>query len=300
MNSFFYIILSILLLNTLNRGTSHLHACYSNEKQINNEPNCKECHSDLIEQKNVHAVASDCETCHQSNGSDHSIISKAFNFTEKLPQLCYTCHDVIQAEIDKSKVIHGAIKENKSCVNCHSPHATAEAKLLKKESKELCLSCHNKIIANDERKIANIKQKVTSSKVIHAAVEDGCITCHKPHASDRKNLLADNFPSHEYTVVSKDSFALCFNCHDAALLEKETSDDATNFRNGNKNLHFLHINGIKGRSCTLCHDIHGSDNEHLIKSTVAFGKFEMKQYYNPTQTGGSCRNACHKENSYER
>jgi len=302
MNSFFYIIISILLFNNLlvDDSKNEIVLAPKIENILNNESNCKECHSELISKTNVHPVAQDCETCHQSNGADHSIITKAFNFTEKLPQLCYTCHDAVQSSIDKSKVIHGAITDKKSCINCHSPHSTEVGKLLKKESKELCLSCHNKVIDANGHKIPNIKQKVTTAKVIHAAVEDGCITCHKPHSSDRKNLLADKFPSSEYTVVNPDSFALCFNCHDAAMIESATTTSATSFRSANKNLHFVHINGNKGRSCILCHDVHGSENEHLIKSKVLFGNYEMTQTYRSTGTGGSCKNACHTEKAYER
>lgn len=276
------------------------YVAHSEISTVKNELNCKECHNELITLNTVHSVAEDCETCHASNGAGHSIITKAFNFTEKLPQLCYTCHDLMQESISRSKIVHGPINDIKSCVNCHSPHSTNEAKLLKKESKELCLSCHNKPIETKNHKIPNIKQKVTTAKVIHAAVEDGCITCHKPHSSDNKNLLADNFPSNEYTVVNPDSFALCFNCHDAAMIEKPTTTDATSFRNNSKNLHFLHVNGNKGRSCTLCHDVHGTDNEHLIKPKVLFGNYEMTQTYRSTGTGGSCKNACHSEKAYER
>lgn len=304
MNSFIYILFSIILLNSTvdDKVKNFSQDNFKNEfiySKISNESNCKECHSELISLSTVHPVAEDCETCHQPNGADHSIITKAFNFSDKLPQLCYTCHDGVQSSIDKSQIVHGPVSDKRSCVNCHSPHSSAQSKLLKKESKELCLSCHNKLIDNKNHKIANIKQKVTTAKYIHAAVEDGCLTCHKPHSSDRKNLLADKFPSHEYTVVSPDSFALCFNCHDAAMIEKPTSN-STSFRDKSKNLHFLHVNGNKGRSCTLCHDVHGSDNEHLIKSKVLFGNYEMTQTYRTTGTGGSCKNACHSEKAYER
>ena len=265
-----------------------------------NKPNCLECHNEIILQKTVHPVAQDCETCHQYNEGEHPSKFNKFTLTEKIPELCYNCHDAIQTSIINFKVIHGATKINKSCLNCHSPHSSDNAKLLKNEGNELCFSCHNKVIEANGHKIPNIKQKVTISKVIHAAIEDGCITCHKPHSSDRKNLLAAQFPSDEYTVVSPDSFALCFNCHDAALITSSTTTTATGFRNKNKNLHFLHINGNKGRSCTLCHDIHGSDNEHLIKSKTLFGKFEMTLIYRSTATGGSCKNACHSEKAYEK
>ena len=77
-------------------------------------------------------------------------------------------------------------------------------------------------------------------------------------------------------------------CHDATIIANETDSVNTNFRNGSQNMHWLHINGKKGRSCTLCHDVHGTPNQHLIAKKVWFGSWEMPLEFEKTEAGGSC------------
>ncbi|MCK4993003.1 MAG: hypothetical protein KAS29_21040, partial [Bacteroidales bacterium] len=80
----------------------------------------------------------------------------------------------------------------------------------------------------------------------------------------------------------------------------EVTTTATNFRNGDQNMHFLHINGTKGRNCNLCHDMHGSPNEHLIADKVMFGNWEMPVGFKALENGGSCLTGCHAEKQYVR
>nr|MDA3952452.1 OmpA family protein [Bacteroidales bacterium] len=76
--------------------------------------------------------------------------------------------------------------------------------------------------------------------------------------------------------------------------------DATNFRNGNVNMHYLHINGEKGRSCNTCHDVHGTKGKFLISDKVLFGNWEMDMNYVVKEFGGSCATGCHAEEEYNR
>ena len=84
------------------------------------------------------------------------------------------------------------------------------------------------------------------------------------------------------------------------MLDIDAPKSLTNFRNGEKNLHYLHINGIKGRSCILCHDVHASNNEHLIADKVPFESWWMNLNYKTLENGGSCQPGCHKEKKYTR
>ncbi len=265
---------------------------------VKNEGTCLDCHKNVTELPTVHAAAESCENCHTSTGAAHPDASnKGFKMADVLPNLCYNCHE----SVEKSLFTHGAVKEKKKCVNCHSPHSSTQAKLLLTDQKTLCLTCHNKEYNTQNGKIRNIKQILGNAKVIHSPVEsDGCTACHNPHDSGKPKLLTDVFPSGEYAVASKDSFALCFTCHDSELLLSEKTTTATGFRNGDKNLHFLHINGTKGRSCILCHNVHASVNDHLISDILYFGSKNLKQQYNHSESGGSCLNACHKEKFYTR
>jgi len=211
------------------------------------------------------------------------------------------CHDDVREGLESLPYVHGVINQKKTCANCHSPHASPQDYFLVAEGKDLCLGCHNKIIATKTRKLSNIKQKIKNSKVVHGAIEfDGCSGCHAGHGSIFPSLLKEKFPDGEYVSAVADTFALCFNCHDAGMLEEDATISGTNFRNGEVNLHYLHINGDKGRNCRFCHDMHASPNEHLITTKVSFGNWEMPLEYKVLENGGSCNTGCHGEKKYIR
>ena len=84
------------------------------------------------------------------------------------------------------------------------------------------------------------------------------------------------------------------------LLNLEKTTNMTEFRNGDQNLHYLHINKEKGRSCTNCHDVHAANNTKLIGTTVKFGRWDMPLNFVGTETGGTCATGCHKEQKYDR
>jgi hypothetical protein len=77
----------------------------------------------------------------------------------------------------------------------------------------------------------------------------------------------------------------------------------TGFRDGDKNLHYLHVNrDDKGRSCRSCHDIHGSNLPKHLASAVPFegSSWAMPIEFEQTKDGGSCAPGCHKPRSYSR
>ena len=84
------------------------------------------------------------------------------------------------------------------------------------------------------------------------------------------------------------------------LLDAEETEWGTNFRNGDRNLHQLHINGNKGRNCRMCHNLHGSSQKFLIEEKVGFGNWEMKMNFVPEEQGGSCLPGCHGRLTYKR
>jgi len=62
-------------------------------------------------------------------------------------------------------------------------------------------------------------------------------------------------------------YDLCFQCHEKELVLSEKTASLTNFRDGDENLHFIHVNReSKGRSCKSCHNVHGSTNVRLLKA----------------------------------
>lgn len=261
---------------------------------------CLDCHNALIEKNVMHPVAESCDNCHVANGKEHPQPGVAgFTLAEALPEMCFLCHDVVQADIQKSKVVHKVIFGKKSCLDCHSPHSSAQEKLLVVEEKQLCLGCHNRIYANDSSYTSNIKQLLDKSKYVHGAIDGGgCLACHSPHAAENQSLLKDVFPNGFYAEGKPENYALCFSCHDSQMMAADTSTSATQFRNGNKNLHYLHLNGGKGRTCVLCHNVHASGQPHLIIDAIEFGKWEMPMRYKSLENGGSCYPGCHSEKTY--
>lgn len=261
---------------------------------------CFSCHDDIknfTSKKNQHPpFEEDCSNCHKPHNSKYENL-----LTENAQNLCFTCHDQIQTNIKTNKNIHSPLTDKKNCSNCHSPHASDNSKMLVDNERNLCLSCHNKEISISNGKISNIKEKLETNKYIHSVIlSENCAVCHNPHTSENQNLLKNKFPADEYVTANADNFALCFDCHDSNLLTATKTTDATNFRDGNQNLHFLHINGDKGRNCNFCHDSHAGTNKFLIKQKFMFGNWETPMKFKITTNGGSCSNGCHFEKNYDR
>jgi predicted CXXCH cytochrome family protein len=190
--------------------------------------------------------------------------------------------------------------EGKACQNCHKPHSSNQARLLKGENMELCLSCHNKPIEAGKRTIANVEAQIKDSKFLHGPIrQHNCIACHEAHGSDFANILDKAFPADFYAPYQEHTYDLCFNCHDRQIVLSEKSK-ATGFRNGERNLHFLHVNRDKGRSCRACHDEHASNQPKHIRAEVAFGRWTFQTEYTQTPTGGGCTTGCHLPYKYDR
>lgn len=254
---------------------------------------CKDCHDLSIKnQKSEHVPfkEGECLTCHNPHSSNQKFLLN----TNDGKIICTSCH----SDLDNEKYVHGPVKKLE-CLSCHSPHNSVHSKLKKQEEPELCFKCHNKSIKSGEIEYEAIKPKL-KLKFVHPPLMNGCNECHKPHSSKNSFLLTDEFHEGNYVPGKSESFALCFKCHDNNLLTMKNTDNATNFRNGNTNLHFLHIGNEKGRNCTLCHDVHGADKEHLIKDKSKFGAWTMTMNYTKSENGGSCAPGCHKELTYDK
>ncbi len=249
---------------------------------------CLGCHTDFqetLKKKDVHpALSGGCPTCHNPHGSANPKL-----LVEAGPKLCFPCHDTIQEKVEKGAVVHGAIKTEKACASCHSPHASDNAKLLLASEKDTCLGCH-----------ATILPKYAT--VLHGPIAEGrCTPCHDPHGGPNTKLLVREFPADAYAPYTDTEYALCFGCHKRDLVQYEETSFATGFRDGERNLHYLHVNNKqKGRSCRLCHAIHGGTLPKLIADSVPFGKWSLPLKFVKTETGGGCSPGCHKPQVYDR
>ncbi len=269
---------------SLEEGASLCFSCHEEEKPA------------ITGNKYVHKPVSkgECLECHEVHSSNDPKLIFA-----KSPDLCYFCHDKLEKSIEKSAVVHLPATEEGGCVGCHSPHSSPEKKMLVSNPKTLCLSCHNKTLTKGDRKITNIDKLLKKSKVVHPALKKSCNSCHDPHASENKYLLSIPYPLGNYAPGTEENYELCFGCHDTDLLLLERTKYATEFRDGDRNLHYVHVNKEKGRTCNNCHSIHGSSREHLIPETVKFGSWNMPLKFKALENGGSCK-GCHEERKYTR
>jgi predicted CXXCH cytochrome family protein len=249
---------------------------------------CFGCHTDMeavMKKKDVHpAVLSGCTSCHNPHGSEFKRLLSAEG-----ANLCFQCHPQIQETVEKAKIIHAPVLSEQGCVSCHSPHAADADKLLARPGKELCLGCHTDIIKKGDT-------------MLHGPIRDGfCTPCHNPHGSPNNYLLLGEFPDDLYAPYTDKEYGLCFTCHNRDLLRFPDTSFATGFRDGDRNLHYLHVNRKeKGRSCIACHAIHSGKNPKMIADRVPFGKWKYPLNYVKTDTGGSCQPGCHKKLSYDR
>jgi DmsE family decaheme c-type cytochrome len=125
-----------------------------------------------------------CTSCH----SVHEVKSAKAQLKTKMDaDTCFTCHKSERAK--SMRTSHHPVREGKmGCASCHNPHDGSRPKMLKADSiNELCYKCHT--------------EKRGPFLFEHAPVREDCVSCHEPHGTNHKRLLAQKLPN------------LCWNCH---------------------------------------------------------------------------------------
>lgn len=252
-------------------------------------------------------VKKSCLECHDAHTADHKSL---LNFDAKM-DLCLDCHDDEKEKVQHSKFKHGGVNTKKRCLECHDPHATKHEKLLKKDPIATCLSCHDKEVKSDEDggMLMNMKKHLGENKNWHMPIKDpkkegGCAACHDPHGSNNFSILRKSFTKNFYADLANKEY-FCFECHTQKKITKRyisnsNEHNITAFRDGDVNLHYLHVNDRKGRSCRACHDEHASKYTHLIRDYTDFNGIKFPLRFIETKDGGSCAPACHKKFEYDR
>lgn len=266
---------------------------------------CLQCHTSTKEQvetmRYVHGpVNTDCTACHDPHASDHPMMLHA----EK-KELCLSCHEAIKHIVDTATTQHAAVTTDQECLNCHEAHASDYASILQTDMKDLCLKCHDRSIKMpDGRDLANMKAVLATGKSLHGPVAQGnCAACHEIHGGGNFRLLIKEYPPQFYAPFREESYALCFSCHEKDLVHDEKTTALTNFRNGDTNLHFLHVNKEKkGRTCRACHETHASNKENHIRDSVPFGTggWPLPINFEKLADGGKCAPGCHLPYEYNR
>lgn len=134
-----------------------------------------------------------CESCHGA-GSLHAasggrepglIVNPGRN-----PEACLKCH-ITQHSQFQFPYHHPVLEGRMSCVDCHDPHGPhifrPAGGMVVRENREFCGRCHPS----------------TARPFIfeHAAMADGCQTCHQVHGAANRKLLTAPGPN------------LCLRCH---------------------------------------------------------------------------------------
>jgi predicted CXXCH cytochrome family protein len=221
--------------------------------------------------------------------------------------LCESCHEPVKKIVTAAAFKHSATTMKDGCLNCHTAHGSDLGKLMKSEPAKACLSCHDKKVdvpkgAAPSRVVASMAAVTDPKQFKHGPIRDGdCSGCHAPHGGDTSRLLAKSYPETFYQPFDIQKYELCFSCHDKQLVLLEKTSGLTKFRNGEQNLHYLHVNkSDKGRSCRACHETHTSAQPLHLRATVPYGKWEMPVSFKQSETGGSCKPGCHEEMGYDR
>ena len=264
---------------------------------------CYSCHKDIKDNITgavmVHGpVSMGCSTCHNAH---QKLAGKGLAKTT--PDLCLDCHEDFKPTVAEMSARHHLLLEGKNCARCHDPHASKTEHLLLGDQQSLCLNCHaKKVKSADGRVIANLKQVLAKGVHTHGAGKSlDCAMCHQPHANKEYRFLRGKYPQTFYSPYTANAYGLCFTCHDESLAAAAQTADATEFRNGQSNLHYLHVNKERqGRSCRACHGLHGSKYPHMLSESAPFGQWRIPINFTATQNGGSCGPGCHRGKTYDR
>ncbi len=259
------------------------------------------CHQELGSGAGMHApvAAGNCRACHLP----HSTAAPRLLLVKEVPELCLDCHDTISTRMQQAKSRHAPLYRKRSCLGCHAVHASPYPRLLSKSQPELCLACHGLDDFSKSKTLRNIGTEMRENKLLHAPLVRGdCTACHTPHGSDYYRLLNAAYPGGVYAKYQPDIYAFCFQCHDGKLLQSPTGADATRFRNGTRNLHFLHVVApVKGHTCQSCHAPHAGGERLLLNAEgVSFGSWRIPLQVELTPSGGRCASGCHLPVKYDR
>jgi len=204
-----------------------------------------------------------CSACHPA-----PVDGKVGLTAENVDSLCYHCHTSFKAEMAGMESRHTLFSQSdRSCMECHDPHASNQEYDLKRPAQELCVSCHDEpqtrsaggdrpFLTADGKEMRYLK---LSSTYVHEPAKKSCLICHDAHAS--------RFPK-ELRVSLRDT---CTGCHgpNSEKIVKSTQpfplfDGLVSLPPGTfEKLEPFEISGKYVHepvnvSCAFCHDAHAS------------------------------------------
>lgn len=273
-------------------ASDHPRLLATGEKKL-----CLGCHDEFREElaaaQFVHAPAQDdCGTCHAAHGSKEEYLLKSA--TDKL---CFVCHEDILSEADP-KELAAAERRGvpvRDCLACHTAHVSSDSRLLAGGAREACLECHGGLLEGGEDVPADVDSD-SSAKRGHGE----CTDCHSVHGPSGHGALIGEFPDGVYARFHEDAYSLCFECHPEEGMTSPVTT-ATMFRDGERNLHRVHVvEPLRGRTCRICHDVHGSARHALLRKSFPYGKgqWNLPIDLEITAERRTCAPGCHNSRSY--
>ncbi|MAE67308.1 MAG: hypothetical protein CMJ18_23855 [Phycisphaeraceae bacterium] len=244
------------------------------------------------------AVKEGCATCHDAHGTDLAMVLR-----EPVPDLCLGCHDKQKDEWRAARYPHAALDSESSCLTCHAPHGGGRAGLLADAPVVTCMKCHDEKIELPGRRTVRAMSLLNEpSAILHGPIREGrCEGCHRPHGGDRPMMLTEAYSSKLFLDFRAEKYQLCFECHDRRLARDEHTEGVTDFRNGDLNLHYVHVARRRwDRGCPVCHDPHGSLQPRTVRSSFPFGQWRVGIRFDRTESGGRCSTGCHRTAVYDR
>ncbi len=273
--------------------------------EASDQDHCRKCHESLVASaetvRHSHlGIEGGCLACHTAHSSEERGLLIA-----PLGELCLGCHEDVAKMISGASVVHDAVLRGERCLACHEPHVSDRPSLLRDSQGLLCLECHGEPLeALDGHEIPDMTSEVMGREYTHGPVLAGqCSACHAVHGAYHAHLLEDAVPTTLRGDFDMNNYALCFQCHPRELVTEERTTVSTSFRDGDLNLHTLHItSGMRGKTCAACHAVHGSKGERDIADFVQFegSDWVMPIGFTLTTSGGTCASGCHPPLGYSR
>jgi DmsE family decaheme c-type cytochrome len=222
-----------------------------------------------------------CEACHgpgkaHAEAADPKLI---FSFkrakAQQVDEKCLGCHS--QGLKGSNHAFDAHFRNSVSCVNCHSVHASKEAKLLPAKPEKFCVACHSNVKAEFYRPY---RHRLLEGEI-------GCMDCHDPHGSPR---LGNQWKAMIREVGANEP--ACLKCH-------------ANIRGP---FVYDHV-PVRSEGCQLCHEAHGSVNPRMLtrsqvrfvclechtNSTTTFGEIAPPAFHNLTTARFQNCTVCHNK-----
>jgi predicted CXXCH cytochrome family protein len=282
----------------LNLGDCRLcHTIHSSEEPalLTMSPTvlCTQCHSEIAvrpdtpEELLPHQMIpeGECGRCHFPHSSENPMMMR-----EPSSRICYACHPKKTSSFHEKKGFSIYV-----CQKCHNLHRPTLPHLIVDNSRSLCLQCHefrtdaaftHEFILEGGCFICHTFHEAPLSEDIaticlrchgdnprlpeaHGGIaieESRCTNCHRPHQSDRRNLLFVEehtpFADRECDSCHEDlaeflggpSRELCLNCHD--------DKDMVSLEEEGMTVH----PPAEEEDCSYCHVVHASAEKSNLKT----------------------------------